>query len=216
MENSRLATVIQKAKDANLPKEKIAHCLNPNRAGAMQNFIYEVSAHGGVGFLVEVETDNGNRAINSISTITSKLGGQMKAGSVLHSFRRFGRITLDGGLVEEEALMDVALEAGADDVKVIESEDMSNDDPEEEAIQFPSGGFDVQTTFEAFSKVCKALSASGMDDALIHGRTGMVWESEMLVEQDSLEEEAAENNAKLLSRFQEMEDVTAVWHNMAD
>lgn len=214
-ENPRLADIFKKAKEANVPKEKIEHCMNPKRDGDMVSAVYEVKGHGQVGFLVEVETNNGKRVLDAIRKVNSKFGGAVAStGAISYAFTRLGRIRLDATNIEEERLVDIALEAGAEDVEFIDKDDIQLDtEEEEENHPHPKGVFDVITTFETYSKVSKViLDDKTLVESVVHGSTGMMWETDTKIEQE--EEEMAEKNAALLQQLQELEDTQAVWHNI--
>lgn len=119
--NPRLRTVVAKCKEANMPAENIERAIKKGTGElpgvAYEECVYEGYGPGGVAILVEVLTDNKNRAIAEIRNIFSKKGGSMAGnGSVNWLFNKKGLIIVDKTTAEEEKLLDVVLEAGAEDM----------------------------------------------------------------------------------------------------
>lgn len=119
--NARLRTAILNARAQNMPNENIERAIKKGagelEGSALEEVTYEGYGPGGAAILVEVVTDNRNRSVNDVRMIFSKNGGSIaEAGSVAYLFSRRGEIRLDkAGLTEDQA-MELALEAGADDV----------------------------------------------------------------------------------------------------
>ena len=116
--NPRLRTVIIKARAANMPKDNIERAIKKGTgedgATAYEELVYEGYAAGGVAVMVEVLTDNKNRAAADVRNIFNKNGGNLGvAGSVSRMFQRKGTIEYDAEKVSEDEVMEVALEAGA-------------------------------------------------------------------------------------------------------
>ncbi len=119
--NPRLRTAVAAAKGQNMPKENIDRAVKKGTGElegvTYEEILYEGYGPGGVAFLIECLTDNKNRAAADIRHILTKRGGSLaKAGAVAYQFEAKGIITFDKAAVNEDALMEVALEAGADDV----------------------------------------------------------------------------------------------------
>ncbi len=119
--NARLRAVIAKAKGVNMPNDKIDQAIKKGTGelagGELYEMTYEGYAPGGVAMLVEVATDNKNRTIADIRHIIAKGGGNMgEPGSVAWMFDKRGVLSFDGTKYTEDQIMEVALEAGADDV----------------------------------------------------------------------------------------------------
>ncbi len=120
--NPRLRLVVSKAKDANMPADNIKKAIQRG-SGELPGVTYEetiLEGYGpsGVAVLVEVATDNRNRTVADIRHIFTKHGGALaEAGAVSWQFQKKGCIVADRSKVDEETLMTVALEAGADDVR---------------------------------------------------------------------------------------------------
>jgi YebC/PmpR family DNA-binding regulatory protein len=126
--NAGLSLAISKAKDANMPNDNIQRAIDKGTgAGAeaetFERITYEGYAPGGVAVLVEVLTDNRNRAASDVRYLFSKNGGKLgTSGSVAYLFERKGVILIPAGNVDEDELMELALEAGAEDVQTSESD----------------------------------------------------------------------------------------------
>jgi len=124
--NPRLRLAIQRAKDANMPQENIERGIKKGTGELegvnYEDVIYEGYGPSGVAIMVEVLTDNKNRASGEIRNIFSKKGGNMAgSGSVSWIFEKKGYIVIDKVAVEEDRLMDIVLEAGAEDLKTEET-----------------------------------------------------------------------------------------------
>jgi YebC/PmpR family DNA-binding regulatory protein len=120
--NPRLRTAVDAAKAQNMPKDNIERAIKKG-TGELEGVSYEEVTYegygpGGVAFYIECLTDNKNRAASEVRHILSKRGGSMaKAGAVSYLFESKGQIILDKDGLDEDRVMEVALEAGADDVK---------------------------------------------------------------------------------------------------
>jgi YebC/PmpR family DNA-binding regulatory protein len=119
--NARLRTVLDKARAANMPTDNIKRAIQKGTGelpGAVyEEFAYEGYAPGGVGLVVEVTTDNKNRAAGEVRHTFNDNGGNMaQAGAVTHGFQRKGQVLISAAAIGEDALMELALAAGAEDV----------------------------------------------------------------------------------------------------
>lgn len=147
--NARLRAVIAKAKGVNMPNDKIDQAIKKGTGelagGELYEMTYEGYAPGGVAMLVEVATDNKNRTIADIRHIIAKGGGNMgEPGSVAWMFDKRGVLSFDGTKYTEDQIMEVALEAGADDV-VTDGDDI-----------------EVRVTPDSYSDVEKAFENAGI------------------------------------------------------
>ena len=194
--NSRLATVIAKAKAANMPNDNIKRTIDKALgAGNTDNFekvVYEGYGPSGVAVIVEALTDNRNRTAPEVRHLFDKYGGNMGAsGCVSWSFDRKGVIVIDNedkDLDEETVMMD-ALDCGAAD--------------------FEADGdvFEITTEPDDFNAVTAALEAKGyvFAEAAIE-----------MVPQNYIKltgEEDVKNMTKLIDLLEENDDVKNVWHN---
>ena len=194
--NSRLATVITKARAANMPNDNIKRVLEKAAgAGAGDNYesiTYEGYGPGGVAVLVEAMTDNRNRTAGAVRHHFDKYGGNMGAsGCVAWSFDRKGVLLIDnedGDYTADAVLMD-ALDAVA--------EDFSAED----------GCFEITTAPDDFNAVADALTAKGYKFA--SAQLEMVPQNYQKLEK----EEDKTNMEKMLDLFEDDDDIQNVWHN---
>jgi len=147
--NLRLRMAIQKARENSMPQEKIKNAIQRGTGeleGAnYEELTYEGYGPSGVAVLVECATDNRNRTVAEVRNIFSKCGGNLgESGSVGWQFNRRGLISVGKDGATEDGVMEAAIEAGAEDVKV-----------EEET-------FDVLTAPEDFTAVREALEGTGL------------------------------------------------------
>jgi YebC/PmpR family DNA-binding regulatory protein len=144
--NARLRLAIINARAESMPKDNIDRAIKKAMGGETDNFEdirYEGFGPGGVGLIVEVLTDNRNRAASNVRTVFGKNGGNMgEAGSVAFMFDRVGQIVYPLAAGSEDKVMDAAIEAGAEDVETDED------------------GHVIYTAFEDLSAVIEALEAS--------------------------------------------------------
>jgi YebC/PmpR family DNA-binding regulatory protein len=120
--NPRLRTCVQKAKQANMPADNIDRAIKKGTGElpgvTYEEIVYEGYAAGGVGLIVELTTDNKNRSASEVRSTMSKNGGNLAGvGAVAFQFERKGQFIIDSSKIDEEALMDLVLEAGAEDIK---------------------------------------------------------------------------------------------------
>ncbi len=120
--NPTLRTILSKAREANMPNENIERAIKKGTGElpgvVYEEVVYEGYAHGGVAVLVEVTTDNKNRTSAEIRNIFSKRGGNLAGtGSVSWLFHKKGFILIDKKSADEDKLMSIVLESGAEDLK---------------------------------------------------------------------------------------------------
>lgn len=123
--NPRLRMVLLKCRSANMPAENIERAikkgLGADAGGSFEDLTYEIYAPHGVALLVELQTDNRNRTAAEIRSIVTKHGGSIATpGSVTRLFHRKGQLVVARDGTSEDAVMEVALEAGAEDFKADE------------------------------------------------------------------------------------------------
>lgn len=119
--NARLRTAILNARAQNMPNDNIERAIKKGagelEGASLEEIVYEGYGPGGVALLVEVVTDNRNRSVNELKAILGKNGGTFAdAGSVAYMFQRRGEIRLAKDGLNEDAAMELALDAGAEDV----------------------------------------------------------------------------------------------------
>lgn len=192
--NPRLRTIILKARGANMPKDNIERAIKKGTGelgGAIyEELNYEGYGPGGVAILVEVLTDNKNRAAADVRNLFSKNGGNLGAtGSVSYMFKRLGQIEYDASVVSEDKLMEDALEAGADDI--------SNDD----------GVITVTTDPINFEKTLEALQGKGYES--LSATISMVPDT-----YSTLDVDTTRKVLKLIDKLEENDDVQNVYSNI--
>jgi len=192
--NPRLRAAIDAALSANMTKDTIERAVKRGAGGQegadVEEVTYEGYASAGVAVLVECMTDNRNRTVAEVRHAFSKCGGNLGTdGSVAYIFSRKGIISFDSN-VDEEHLMEVALEAGAEDIE-------ANDD----------GTFDVITSFENFGAVKDALDNAQLKAE--NAEVSMIASNE--VELDTTE--SAEKVMRLLDMLEDLDDVQKVHSN---
>ena len=120
--NPRLRTLIQKAKASNMPADNVDRAIKKG-TGELPGVTYEENLYegygaGGVGIIVEVTTDNKNRSASEVRSTMSKNGGNLAGvGAVSFQFERKGQFIIDSEVIDEDSLIEVVLDAGADDIK---------------------------------------------------------------------------------------------------
>ena len=191
-DNPRLRTAMDKALSANMTKDTIQRAIDRgagnNDGSQMEEVTYEGYAPGGVAVLVETLTDNRNRTVAEVRHAFSKRGGNLGTdGSVAYLFSRKGQIYIAPG-PEEDAVIEAALEAGAEDV-------VNHDD----------GAFDVTTAWEDFNQVFEALKAAGFD---VDGDVAMVPSTTV-----ALDIEGSQKVLALLDMLEDLDDVQDVYCN---
>lgn len=193
--NSRLATVIAKAKAANMPNDNIKRtidkALGSGNANDFESVVYEGYGPSGVAVIVEALTDNRNRTAPEVRHYLDKYGKGLGAtGCVSWSFDQKGVIIIEREDLDEDTVMMDALDAGADD--------MNSEDEEL---------FEITTAPEDFGKVLQALEEKGY--SFLSAEVEMVPQNYI-----KLEDEAdAKNMEKLIDFLEENEDVQNVYHN---
>lgn len=192
-DNPTLRAVIDKALGNNMKRDTIDKAI-ARGAGANDGDNYEAVTYegygvGGVAILVECLTDNRNRTVGEVRHAFSKRGGNLGTdGSVAYLFARKGQLSFAPG-VDEDALMEVALEAGAEDIE-------SNDD----------GSVDITTAFQDYMAVKDALSAAGF--APDNAEIAMIPSTTV-----PLDKEGAEKIMALVDMLEDLDDVQNVYSN---
>ena len=191
--NPRLRTVLEKAKASNMPADNIKRGIQKGtgelEGTTFEDLTLEGFGPGGVAILVEGTTDNRNRTVSEVRHLLTKYGGNMgSAGSVAYMFKPRGYIAIAAGKTTEDKLMELALEAGADDIQ-------GGDDL-----------FEVYTTPQAYEAVLAAIKKAGIepDDAEV----GKYADTTV-----NLEGGKAQQMLKLMELLEDQEDVQNVWAN---
>ncbi len=193
--NPRLRTAIDKAKEVNMPSDNIKRAVMKGTGElpgvSYEEAIYEGYGPGGVAILIEVLTDNKNRTTPEIRHIMSKNGGNLgEAGCVSWMFEQKGYILVEKTKIDEDTLMSVALDAGAEDLK---------NDPKED-------NYEIISAPENLEKVKSSIESSGIPVSLA--------EITMLPKNyATLDEKHAEQMIRLIEALEEHEDVQNVYTN---
>ena len=196
--NSKLKLAVQKAKEINMPNDNISRAIKKGtgelESEAIEEILYEGYAPGGVAIMLDIATDNRNRTASEIRHLFSKNNGNLgESGCVAWMFKRAGFISIskDGIGIDEEELMLMALDLGADDVR-----------EEEES-------FEVITSPEVFMEVKEGLEGKGMklEDADIV----MLPENSMEITDPDM----AAKVIKLVDLLEDHDDVQNVYTNMS-
>ena len=192
--NPRLRSAVTTAKAENMPKDNITRAIKKGTgeiAGEIyEEILYEGYGPGGVAVLVECMTDNRNRTVADVRHYFAKSNGNLgENGCVAWMFEKKGQIQVDKKTISEDRLMDMALEAGAEDVVEDENE------------------FQVLTAPESFDAVKHALTQSGL--TILDSSVSMIPKNTVEV----TEETVARALMKLLENLEDHDDVQNVFAN---
>lgn len=193
--NPTLRTLLQKAKGVNMPNDNIERAIKKGTgelgAETYEEITYEGYASGGVGLIVKVLTDNRNRAAAEIRHIFNKHGSSFASlGAVSRGFDRRGQILVDASKVAEDRLMEIALEAGADD------------------LQNDGEHFEILTTPQQFADVSEALENAGID--VENAEVALIPTTPMPVADIAV----ARSVLRFVSDLEDQDDVQEVFTNM--
>ena len=193
--NPRLRLAVDKAKAANMPADRIKYNIDKATGNAegvnYEEIRYEGYGIGGAAIIVDTMTDNRVRTVAEVRHAFSKHGGNMGTeGSVAFQFKKVGQLIFAPG-TDEDRVMEVALEAGAEDV-------VTGDD----------GAIEVLTAPGDFEAVKEALQAAGLEPA----DADVTMRPDLTIE---LTGEDAERMQKLLDVLEDLDDTQAIFHNAA-
>ena len=190
--NPRLRAAVLAARAENMPKDNIERAIKKAAGGEGENYDevrYEGYAPGGVAVIIEALTDNRNRTAGEVRSYFTKAGGALaETGAVSFMFDRIGVVEYDSKAASEDAMMEAALEAGADDVSS------------------SADGHEVVTSIEGLKDVSKALEDKFGEPR----RAGLIWKPQNTVEVD---DEAGEKILRLVGSLEENDDVQKVYFN---
>ena len=191
--NPRLRLAVQKANAANMPKDTIERTIK-KATGELEGVTYEEIryegyAQGGVAVMIDTLTDNRNRTVAEVRHAFSKHGGNLGTdGSVSYLFSKIGVITFEPG-TDEDQVMEVALEGGADDV--VTEED---------------GSIEVQTAPESYTDVMLAMEEAGLEPA----NSEVTMRASVEVE---LDDETGRKVLNFIDILEDLDDTQAVYSN---
>jgi YebC/PmpR family DNA-binding regulatory protein len=190
--NSRLRAAILAAKAENMPKDNIDRAIKKSQGGESENYDairYEGYAPHGVAVIVEVLTDNRNRTAGEVRSIFTKAGGNLaETGAVSFMFEHVGVVEYDADKASADAMLEAAIDAGADDV-------VSNED-----------GHQIFTSTNSLAEVTKALEAKFGEPK----KSAMTWKPQNTI---AVDDEAGEKILKLMDALDDNEDVQNVYSN---
>ena len=192
--NFSLKVAIDRAKEGNVPSDNIERAIKRG-AGNLEGVTYEDITYegygpGGIAVMVEVSTDNRNRTASDMRTLFTRIGGAIgEVGCVAWNFDRRGVITATGHVIDEDELLSVAIEAGADDMSSAED------------------GFEIITEPSVLSDVAKAIKDAGY--VVSNAEVSMEPKTTVAVKT----KEEAEKMLNMIDRFEEHDDVQNVYSN---
>ena len=190
--NPRLRLAIIAARAENMPKDNIERAIKKASGSEQENYEeirYEGYAPGGVAVIVEALTDNTNRTASDVRSAFTKAGGNLgTTGAVSFMFDRIGVIEYDADKASADAMLEAAIEGGADDVISDEN------------------GHQIITTPETLADVTKALEAKFGEPR----KSGITWKPQNTV---AVDDEAGEKILKLIEVLEESDDVQNVYAN---
>jgi YebC/PmpR family DNA-binding regulatory protein len=190
--NARLRLAVQAARAENMPKDNIERAVKKASGGeaeAFETVRYEGYGPGGVAIIVEALSDNRNRTGGAVRAVFTKYGGNLGAtGAVSHMFSHVGEISYLVGAGSADAMLEAAIEAGADDV------------------QSDASGHLIICPFESLGSVAGALEAKLGEPASVKA----VWKPSLTT---SVDEEKAATILKLIAGLEDDDDVQNVFSN---
>ncbi len=190
--NPRLRAAIIAARAENMPKDNIERAIKKASGGDAESYDeirYEGYGPGGVAVIVEVLTDNRNRTAGEVRAVFTRSGGNLaETGAVSFMFDRLGVVEYDAEKASADAMLEAAIEAGAEDVVSSES------------------GHEIYTTPDSLHEVSKALEAKFGEPR----KAGLVWKPQNTV---AVDDEQGEKVIKLIDSLNEHDDVQNVYAN---
>lgn len=196
--NTMLRDVIKAAKSNNVPVDNINRAIKKASEGNVGDFAestFEAYGFGGASFVINVLSDNNNRATSDVKSCVNKRNGKIaEQGSVLFMYDRRGKLEVDARL-DEESLMEAAIEAGCEDMELLEGDTEGTSvvycDPKETGL------------------MADAVRSLGHENM----KVGLVWVSKAPVE---VADEDFEKNMEIIDALEELDDVDSVEHNMSN
>ncbi len=193
--NSKLKELIQKAKANNVPNDNIERVIKKaaggNDGANYEEIIYEGYGPNGIAVVVKALTDNRNRTAGDVRHYFDKFGGNMgTSGCVMFMFDYFGVIIIEKEDVDDEKLMEDAIECGAIDF-ITDDEDI----------------YEIRTDANDLGAVTADLEAKGY--TFVSSETAYIPQTYTRLE----DEDSMKNMSKMLDMFEENDDIQGVWHN---
>lgn len=192
--NVRLRTLIAKAKGANMPSDNVEKAIKKGTGElpgvSYEEILYEGYGPNGVGFVVEVTTDNKNRSVAAVRSTFTKLGGNLAtSGALMFTFTRKGQFIVSAEKASEDSLMEIVLDAGAEDI-------INNEDH-----------FEILCPISAYDAVSAALEKAG----IVADDSNLAWIPNTLV--PITDAESAQKVLRLEETLDSLEDVQNVYAN---
>ncbi|HYF55983.1 MAG TPA: YebC/PmpR family DNA-binding transcriptional regulator [Salinarimonas sp.] len=190
--NPRLRAAILAARAENMPKDNIERAIKKSQGGDAETYDeirYEGYGPGGAALIVEAMTDNRNRTASDVRSLFTKAGGNLaETGAVSFMFDRVGLVSYDVAKASADAMLEAAIEAGADDV-------VSDED-----------GHEVYCAADSLGEVAKALEARFGDAR----KTALIWRAQTPV---TVDDEAGEKLMRLMENLEDHDDIQNVYGN---
>lgn len=190
--NPRLRAAVLAARAENMPKDNIERAIKKASGGEAENYDevrYEGYAPGGVAIIIEALTDNRNRTAGEVRSNFTKAGGALaETGAVSFMFDRVGLITYDGKAASEDAMLEAALDAGAQDVATTDE------------------AHEIITSLEDLNDVAKALELRFGEPR----SAKLVWRPQNTI---AVDDESGEKILKLIGTLEDNDDVQTVYAN---
>ncbi|MDR1366584.1 MAG: YebC/PmpR family DNA-binding transcriptional regulator [Puniceicoccales bacterium] len=192
--NPRLRMVIQKAKAANMPADNVKKAIQKGTGEipgiVIEELIYEGYGPAGIGIIVEVTTDNKNRTVSEVRSTFGKCDGNLAgAGALAFSFQRKGQFIIDRTKIAEDQLMEIVLDAGAEDVKVDDN------------------CYEVLTAIADYDAVSQALEKANVE--IESSELAYIPSNTIAID----DEETAKKVLRMVERLEDLEDVKNVFAN---
>ncbi len=192
--NISLRTLLQKAKQVNMPSDNIERAVKKGtgelQGAALEEIMFEAYAAGGIALIVQCLSDNRNRTVAEVRHVITRCGGSLAGqGQVMRSFTRKGQIIVEASKIEEDKLMELVLEAGADD------------------LQNEGESYEVLTDPSQFNNVVEALNKAGIP--MESSEVSLIPDNYMPV----TDKEKSGTLMKFIEELEELDDVQNVYTN---
>lgn len=198
--NVALQKLLTRAKQAGVPVSNMQNCIKRAMSKEQADYkesTYEVYANGGIGFVIDILTDNNNRAAGDIRTVINRAKTLKTAepGSVAFNFDRVGCVVVDTDK-DEDTVTEAALNAGAEDLEAVE------------AGEEQKAGFKIYTATTELMAVADSMKEQGFEVS----DARFIWKPKAVIDINEDDENA---NLDAIEMLEELDDVDAVYHNMS-
>jgi YebC/PmpR family DNA-binding regulatory protein len=210
--NRMLYDVIKQAKANSVPVDNINRAIKKASEGSAGDFkesTFEAYGVGGCSMVINVLTDNNNRATSDVrSTVNRREGKMAESGSVLFMYDRRGCVTIPTTNIDEEALLDAAINAGCNDYEIITSS--SSDDDDDDGSDDSERTTKIYTDPKEAAMMLEAVNALGYEENV---QISLIYVSKAPVECTDAD---FEKNMEIIDALEALDDVDSVEHNMAN